>query len=130
MDRPHELVEILDALLQEVGAALAASLEEREHVARDGVLAEDDDADIGARLPQPCGGPDALVRVLRGHADVGDDDVGPLGVHRVEQRDEVVADRDDLEVVLRLEQASKTFANEVLVLREHDPDGHRVRIRR
>jgi hypothetical protein len=73
---------------------------------------------------------DALVGVPRRHADVGDDDVGPLGVDRVEQRGEIPADRDDLDVVLRVEQAPKTLSDELLVLGEHDPDGHRVRIRR
>ena len=32
---------------------------------------------------------------------------------------------DDLELVLRLEQAPNTLADEVLVLGEHDPDRHR-----
>jgi hypothetical protein len=129
-DRRHELVEIADALLQEVGAAFAASLEECEHVARDGMLAEDDDPDTGTRLAQSCGGLDALVCASRRHPDVGDDDVGPLGVDRVEQRREVFADRDDLQVALCVEQAPETLSDEILVLREHDPDGHRVRIRR
>ena len=60
---PTSWSEILHALLQQVRTPLAAALEECEHVARVGVLAEHDDADIGVRLPQACRGLDALVGV-------------------------------------------------------------------
>ena len=99
-DRGDELPEILDALLQEVGAPRAAALQQREHVARVRVLAEHDDADLRIRLAQPLGGLDPLVGVARRHADVGDDDVRPLRVDRGEQRVEVAADGHDLEVGL------------------------------
>jgi hypothetical protein len=56
------------------------------------------------------------------HADVGQDHVGALGLDGAEQRLEVGARRHDLEVVLRLEEPADAFANEVVVLREHDPD--------
>ena len=129
-DRGDELVEILHALLQEVGATLAATLEEREHVARDRVLAEHDDADLGIGLAQPSRGLDAFVGAARRHADVRDDDVRPLCFDRREQRVEVAARRRDLEVGPRLEQAPDAFADEVVVLREHEPDRHGERIRR
>jgi two-component system cell cycle response regulator DivK len=48
-----------------------------------------------------------------------------MGCDGGEQRVEVVANGSDLEVVLRLEQPSKAFADEVLVLGEHNPDRHR-----
>ena len=35
-----------------------------------------------------------------------------------------LADGGDLEVGLRLEQAAHAFANEVVIVRQHDPDRH------
>ena len=125
-DRGDELLDVLHALLQEVGAARAAVLEERERVARRRVLAEHDDADLRMRLAQPLGGLDPLVVVPRRHADVGDDDVRPLRVDRGEQRVEVAAHGGDLEVGLRLEQAPHSFAHEVVVVGQHQPDRHGV----
>jgi hypothetical protein len=76
------------------------------------------------RLAQPLGRPDALVGVPGRHPDVGDDDVGPLCVDGAEERVEVLADGGDLELGLRLEHATHPFANEVVVVRQHDPDRH------
>ena len=59
-----------------------------------------------------------------GHPDVGDDDLGPLRVYGAEERVEVLADGNDLELGLRLEQAAHPFANEVVVVRQDHPDRH------
>ena len=64
------------------------------------------------------------------HADVRDDDVGLLGLDRLEQRVEVLANRCDLEVVSSREQPSQGLADEVVVIGEHEPDRHVLRIRR
>jgi hypothetical protein len=124
------LREILHALLQEVGAPRAAAFEKRKHVARVRVLAEHNDAHLRVRLAQPFGGLDAFVGAARRHADVGDDDVRVFCVNRGEQRAEVAADGRDLEVRPRLEQTPHTFADQVVVLGEHEPDRHGKRIRR
>ena len=79
------------------------------------------------RLAQARRGLDALVDAVRRHADVGDDDVGPLGVDGREQRVEIAADGDDLDLRLGLEQAAYTLADEVVVVGEHDPDRHEPR---
>ena len=129
-DGAEQLIEVVDALLQQVGAPGAAGVQQREGVARVGVLAEDDDAHARVRLAQALGDLDALVRVVRRHADVGDDDVRALAIDGLEQRLEVAAGRRDLEPGLGLEQAPYAFADEVVVLREHDPDRHGRRIRR
>ena len=128
-DRADELVEVVDALLQEVRPSGAASLQERERVARGGVLAEDDDADLRVRHAQPLGGLDPLVGLARRHADVSHDDVGLLALDGGEQRVEVVAGRRDLDLGARLEQAPQALAGEVVVLGEHEPDRHAQRIR-
>ena len=65
---------------------------------------------------------DALVAVAGRHADVGQDNVRALRLDRAKQRLEVTARRHDLEVLLRLEEPADALANEVAVLREHDPD--------
>ena len=77
-----DLVGVGDPLLQQVAAPVGAFVEQRERVGGLGVLAEHDDADFRMRLPQRAGGPDALVGSGRRHADVGEHDVGLLGVDR------------------------------------------------
>ena len=132
-DRPdgaEELVEIVDVLLQDVGAPGAAGVQQRECVARVRVLAQDDDAEARVRLSQASGGLDPLVGVTRRHPDVGDHDVRGLAIDGLEQRVEVPADRGDLEPGLRVEQAPDAFTDEVMVFGEHDADRHGRRIRR
>ena len=51
-------------------------------------------------------------------------DVGLLGVDRGEQLVEVAARADDLDVVLRLEQAGEPFAHEIVVFGDDHPDRH------
>ena len=75
-------------------------------------------------LAQLMGGADSLVHATGRHPDVGDDDVGPLGLDSGDQRVEVGADGGHLELRLRLEQAADALAHEVVVFRQHDPDRH------
>ena len=118
--------DVLDPLLQQVRTPGGAALEQRERVARLGVLAEHHDPDVRVGLTQPLGGTDALVETLRRHPNVGDDDVRALRRDRFEEAVEIGAHRDDLELGLRSEQPSEAFANEVVILREHDADPHRL----
>ena len=60
-DRRDELLDVLDALLQQVRAPGGAAFQERERVARLGVLAQDDDADVRVRLAQALGRLDPFV---------------------------------------------------------------------
>ena len=55
---------------------------------------------------------------------------GRSRLDRGEQRLEVAADGDDLDVRLRLEQTTDALADEVVVVGEHDADRHERRIRR
>jgi len=123
-DRADELVDVVDALLEQVGAALAPVLEQRQRVPRLRVLAEHDDADPRVALAQEVGRADALVGPGRRHPDVGDDDVRPLGLDCGEQRVQVVAGGDDLDVGLRLEQAARALADEVVVVGDDDAQRH------
>ena len=67
--------------------------------------------------------------MTRRHPDIGHHDVRRLTVDRLEQGVQVPADRGDLEAWLSVDQPSNTFANEVMILCEHDADGHGRRIR-
>ena len=127
-DRADELAEVVDALLEQVATSCGAALEQRERVARLGVLAEDDDPDLRMRLPEPSRCLDALVDAARGHADVGDDDVRSLRLDGGEQRVQVLADRDDLDLGLGLEQPPHALADEIVIICEHDANRHAVAI--
>ena len=51
-DRRHQLGAVVHALLEQVGAAVGAALEQRERVDRVGELAEDHDADLRVAVAQ------------------------------------------------------------------------------
>ena len=123
-DRRHELLDILDALLQEVSAPGGAAFQKCERIARLGVLAEHDHADVRVCLAKPVGGLDPLVSSARGHADVGDHDVRGLGFDGREEGVEVGAHGPDLEIRLCLEQSSHTLADEIVVICEHQANRH------
>ncbi len=74
-DRPDQLVDVAQPLLQQVGLALRAVPQQLQGVLGVMVLGEDDDADVGVVLPQVPGQRDPLCRVGRWHADVEDGDV-------------------------------------------------------
>src|SRR5207244_1648766 len=85
---------------------------------------------LRVRLAKPACRLDSLIGAVRGHADVGDDNVRMLRVDGREQRVEVAACGDHLDLGVCLEQASHALANEVVILREHETDRHTNRIGR
>ena len=123
-DRPHQLVDVGDAFLQEVGPTLRAFVEELERVARLDVLAEHDDTDGGVGHAERLGRPHALVGAGRWHPDVGDHDIGLVLRHEVEERIEVFAGTDDLDVGVGVEQSRDSLAHEVVVFGDDDADRH------
>jgi len=73
-----EVLDVADAVLEEVAHPLRALGDEIERGALRDVLGEHDHGDVGkARANLKCG-PQAVVGVGRGHAHVGDDDVGAM----------------------------------------------------
>jgi hypothetical protein len=100
------------------------TFEEPQRVRRVGVLAEHDDTGAGMRPADLLGGADALVGAGRRHPNVGQHDVGPLGLDRSQQRVVVLARRHDVEVGLRRQQPGDTLADQIVVLRQHHPDPH------
>lgn len=59
------------------------------------------------------------------HADVGEDDIGPVRLDGVEQRVQVVAHCDERQLRLALDQQPHALTDEVAVLGEHHADRHR-----
>ena len=104
--------------------------EQRQRVRRFDVLAEHDDADVGMAGAELVRGAHALVGPGRRHPDVGEHDVGRVGGDGREQRVEVLARADDLDVVLRREQPGDALAHEVVVLGHQHPDRHRTQATR
>jgi len=96
VDRSRELGAVVDPLLEQVGTPVRAALEQRECVQRVRELAQHDDAHLRMTVAQLHGDPDSLVRVRRGHSDVGDHYVGLLAVASVPERIGVAYDSDDL----------------------------------
>ena len=118
--RTGQVAPVLDAILEQVGAAIGAVLQELRRIQRLGVLAEDHDADVRLRPPELGGEPDALVGVRRRHADVRQHDVGTTSPTVVRSESIVAARRDDLDVLLVLEHAQDRLASQVAVLAEDD----------
>ena len=73
-------------------------------------MTEYDDSRFRVQLADAPRRLDALVAAARGHADVGDDHVRPLGFDGGEQRLEIAAGRDDLDFPMALEQAANALA--------------------
>jgi hypothetical protein len=88
------------------------------------VLAEHDDADLRARVPQGRGEPDALVGPVGRHADVGHDHVGLFGRDDSLERGKIANGRHDLHVGVMPQQLAEALADEKVVLRQRHADRH------
>jgi hypothetical protein len=122
--RAHELVDIGDALLQQVGAPFGSAIEQLERVAGFDVLAEHHHAELRVRVAELRRRAHAFVGSGRRHADVGEHDVGGVGLDRGDETVEVLARARDLDVGIGVEQARDGLTIEVVVLGDEHPDGH------
>src|SRR6185312_15995741 len=77
---------------------------------------------------KPAGGAYPLVGAGGRHPNVGDDDVGVFGVDHSEQPVEVATGTHEVEVVLELEQAAHSLTHDDVVLGQHEPNRHIVRL--
>ena len=75
-------------------------------------------------LAHPPRGLDALVGVRRGHTDVGEHDVGGIGVDEGDQLVERSARSDHLEMIGLRQEPNQPFAQQNVVLCEHKPNQH------
>ena len=124
VDGGHQLGAVVDAFLEQVGAAVGAVVEQRERVAGVGELAEDHDADLRMGPAQFGGEADALIGVGRRHADVGQHDVGPLLLAGPAERQLVTDRRDDLHLRVDGEQLTHAFAHDQAVLAQRNAGRH------
>ena len=118
----HEPFGVAEPLLEQVGHALRAVLEQLQRVLRIGVLRQDHDARpriAGADLPREL---DALGGVGRRHADVEQGHVGSVGGNLPTQLVGAFGGRDHLDLGLGGEHRPSPFAHQVVVLGDHDPD--------
>ena len=111
VDRGDQMLAVAQAILEQVRAPVGAAVEQREAVARVGVLAHHDHADLRMGLAQPVGEHDALRVARRRHADVGHDDVGQLGLDRLGKLTPVLAGRDQIDARVGVEQVPQTLTD-------------------
>lgn len=118
----HQPLGVPEPLLEQVGHALRAVLEQLERVLRVGVLREDHDPRPGVAGADLAGELDALGGEGRRHADVEQGDVGPVGGDLPPQLVGALRGGHDLELGLRGEHRPGPLPDQVVVLRDHDAD--------
>src|SRR5688500_12720450 len=91
LDGRDQLTALVDALFQEVGAALATVREELTAVGGIVLLREHDDAGPGMLLAEALGDANRLAIAGRRHAQVGDHHPGPVPLDGLPQLDAVAA---------------------------------------
>jgi hypothetical protein len=126
VDGSDELLEVGDALLQQVPEPRRPVLQQLVGVGLLGELRQHDDADIRVIGPDAPGGVDAFGRVRGRHPDVGEDDVGFELLDRGHQLVERARGADQLDLIGRLEQRRGPLPHQVVILREDH--AHHARI--
>ena len=124
-DAPHgadELLDVADAVLEQVAGALGRVGEQLHREAELDVLREHEHADRGVAGADLQRGAQALVVVGRRQPDVDDRDVGRVAAHLQEQVVGGLAAAHDLEPVL-VQQRARALAQEDAVLGDHDAHG-------
>ena len=127
-DRCRELRSVVHAILEQIGPAVRAVLEQRQGVGRRRELAQDHDADLRVALAELLREADALVGLRRWHPDVGDDDVRWIGVAQRKQGVVVARGIDHLDRRIIGQQAANPLADQQVVLAEHDADRHAMNL--
>ena len=125
-ERAGELVEVGDPVLEQVPDAACVVADQLERVGRLDVLAEQEHADVGVRLPDRHGRAQAVVGVRGRHADV---DHGRVGAMRADLADEVVGVArlcDDVEAV-RLEHVDQPLEQQGVIVGDDHPEPGLVR---
>jgi len=120
VERAHDLLDVAHALLQEVPEPRRAVLEEVVRVRLLRELRQDDDADVRVLLADALRGVDALGRVRRRHADVGEDGLRAQLLDRRQELVEGGRGAEEVDAVRCLEQRARSLADEVVILGEHD----------
>ncbi len=122
VDRRRELLPVVDAFLQQIAATLRTCFEEAQGIARIGMLAQHDHADMRMILAELGRDPDPLVVPGRRHADVEDRDIRVVRPDRLEQGFAVLGARDELDALDLPEHLTQGIADQVRVVRDDDAD--------
>ena len=118
MDRGRELLDVGNAVLEQVPHALCAVGEELDGIGVRDVLGEDEHAGIRVPRADLAGRADPLVRLRGRHADVDDRDVGVVAAYLEHQLVRVSRLPDDLDLGV-LEQPREPFAQQGRVVGDH-----------
>jgi hypothetical protein len=116
VDGLQQPVGVTEPLLEQVGDAGRAVLEELEGVLGVVVLGEDHDPRAGVVASHPTRELDALGGEGGRHPDVEDDDVDRVEGEQFEEAVRVTCGAEDLEPVDGVEDGTGTLAHEVVVL--------------
>src|SRR5262249_31081168 len=121
-DGADEVVDVEDAVLEQVTDALGLFGEQLHGVRRLDVLREDEDATRGVARPDLARRPQSFVGERRWHRNVHDRQIRLVGADLEQQIVDIgaLADHDE---ALILEERRKAFAQEERVLGDHDPQG-------
>jgi hypothetical protein len=122
-DRVRQLVDVEDAVLEQVPDPLLIAVEEPERILGLDVLREHEKADVVEARPDLRGGSQALVGERRRKTDVDEDGVGPLALDDVEQLGRGLGLPDELEP-RAAEEAPQALADEQRVFGDGEPQRH------
>jgi hypothetical protein len=86
------------------------------------VLAENHDSDVRMRGPKLAREANALVRVRRGHPDVGHDDIGFDALDGRPKLVQVATGGNEIDVLDAVQDARDAFACKKTVVAEDDPN--------
>ena len=125
-DGGRELVDVGDAVLEQVPEPVRAVGEQLDGVGVRDVLGEDEHAGVGVLGADLAGRPDPLVGLGRRHANVDDRDVGVVAAHLEHQLVGVPCLPDDLDLRL-LEQPREPLAQQRRVVGDHGREAAVVR---
>ena len=120
----RNVVDVADALLEQVADALGPIADELEREAGLAELREDHDAGLGQPASQLDGGDQAVVLAPRRHLDVDDRDVGPVRERPAQQVVRVARLRHDVKPGAG-EYASDALAEQDVVLSDRHTEAGR-----
>ncbi len=122
-DRADEIVDVVSPLLQHVAPPARSLTQQHEREARFQILREDEHADIRAGAAQLSGRLNSFIGERRRHADVGEHDVGLVGVHGGEQLVQRGTAGHHVDAPGSAQQAAEALTQEWIVLGKHDANG-------
>ena len=120
VDGLHEAVRVTEALLEQVGDAGRAVLEQLQGVLGVVVLREHHDTDPRVAAPDVMGEIDALGGERRWHPDVQQHDVGDVVLEEPEQFRSVAGGPDHLDARVGGDRGPSALPDQVVVLSDHE----------